>query len=78
VARHYARVGSTDEAIALLDGVVEGGFFALPLAPDPWLQPLAGDARFLEVASRAAERRHVAAAAFESAGGPTVLGVPAG
>jgi TolB-like protein/predicted Ser/Thr protein kinase len=78
VARHYARVGSTDEAIALLDGVVEGGFFALPLAPDPWLQPLADDARFLEVASRAAERRHVAAAAFESAGGPTVLGVPAG
>jgi tetratricopeptide (TPR) repeat protein len=77
-ARVYARIGDVDDAIRLLERVSDNGFCGLPaMTRDPWLDTLRGRGDFRAILDRADASLRAAAAAFRSAGGERVLGVPA-
>ena len=67
--------GARDEAMAVLDEVVAGGFMFPLIRNQPWLAPLAGDERFERVMRRAEEGRAAAAEAFKAARGHRLLGL---
>jgi hypothetical protein len=74
-ARALARVGASDEALALLEQVVHGYFVPEVLEKDAWFAPLRTDPR-MRALIEAARARHLAAAeAYRAAGGPQLLGV---
>jgi serine/threonine protein kinase/tetratricopeptide (TPR) repeat protein len=76
LARHLARLGEHQAALAGLRGVVEGGFFCASfLMRDPWLDPLRSGAEFRDILQLADARQRDAAAAFLSAEGDRILGV---
>jgi serine/threonine protein kinase len=76
VARAFAYLGSLDDALPLLAGAVEDGFFCLAaLTRDPWLDPLRGTPEFTALVRRAESRHRQATISFLNAEGDRVLGV---
>jgi serine/threonine protein kinase/tetratricopeptide (TPR) repeat protein len=76
IARTYAYMGSVDEALATLERAVEGGFYPDQLlARDPWLDPVRGEPRFVQLLRRAEARHREAQAAFLEHEGDRLLGM---
>ncbi len=76
VARSMAYVGAKDEALKLLEPVVEEGFFCLrAFTRDPWLDPVRGTPEFAAIVRRAEARHRQAMISFLSAEGDRILGV---
>jgi hypothetical protein len=76
VARNLAHVGQRDEALSLLGGAVDGGFFCLPaLTRDPWLDSLRPLHEFAAILRRAETRHRNALISFLNAEGDRILGV---
>jgi TolB-like protein len=76
VARHIARHGDADEALAQLERITVDGFSCYPmLARDPWLDALRGLPAFTALLERCAAQHRVAVTAFETLDGQSVLGV---
>jgi len=76
LARSLAQCGEHDKAVALLDNVVDGGFFCLPaFTRDPWLDPVRGHSGFTALVRRAEARHRQAVISFLSAEGDRLLGV---
>ncbi len=74
VARHVARYGDADEALAQLEGVVADGFSCYPVFErDPWLDALRPKPRFTELLERCASRHAASRRAFEGLNGRGVL-----
>ena len=74
VARHVARYGDADEALAQLEGVVADGFSCYPVFErDPWLDALRPKPRFTELLERCASRHAASRRAFEELNGRGVL-----
>jgi serine/threonine-protein kinase len=70
-----ARFGSGDRAVTMFADVVERGYFPYEtLRENPWLDPLRRRADFLDVLSKAEQRRLQARTAFVHAGGEALLG----
>jgi eukaryotic-like serine/threonine-protein kinase len=77
-ARAAAHVGLADDALIMLDLVVQNGFFCFPFfRRDPWFDPLRGDERLNAVIHRAEARSREARRAFESHPGSRVLTIGA-
>jgi DNA-binding winged helix-turn-helix (wHTH) protein/tetratricopeptide (TPR) repeat protein len=65
-ARHLAHLGESDRALAVLDRVIQGGFFGQPtLAADPWLISLRKKAAFTRLMKKAEEQHTEAKAIFK-------------
>jgi hypothetical protein len=78
LARHLAHLGEQDAALALLDRIIGGGFFCLPvLERDPWLDPLRQTPAFTALLRRAEGLHRAAAEAFENLHGSQFLGLAA-
>ena len=77
-ARQLARVGAHDDALDGLDRSFAAGYFCPAALRDPWLDPLRGSRRFEAYVERVRSRSERARVSFEVAGGPKLLGVPAG
>ena len=76
LTRLLARLGEAERTLALLERVVNEGFYCFPgFASDSWFDSLRGDSRFTRVLGRAQSRHHEAVVAFRDAGGERVLGV---
>jgi serine/threonine protein kinase/tetratricopeptide (TPR) repeat protein len=76
MARALAHVGAMDEAIARVAAAVDRGFFCYPFfVSDAWVDPLRGDARFVDVLRRAEAKWREAQRAFEEHPGSRVLAV---
>jgi len=76
VARHVARAGEPELALAALDYAVDNGFFCIPaMVRDPWLDSLRTQPRFNDALRRAQARHREAVVAFLAAHGDQVLGV---
>jgi eukaryotic-like serine/threonine-protein kinase len=74
IARHLARIGERERAIATLHKVIDCGLLcASSLARDPWLAPLQEEAGFQELAQKAQAHRSEMHAAFLDAGGEQLL-----
>jgi TolB-like protein len=74
-ARALAHVRADDEALALLDQVVSGYFVPDVLERDAWFAPLRAHPRMRALVETARASRTAAAAAYQAAGGPQLLGV---
>ncbi|MGH7524711.1 MAG: winged helix-turn-helix domain-containing protein [Gemmatimonadales bacterium] len=76
VARHIARHGDADEALAQLERIAVDGFCCYPmLVRDSWLDTLRGMPAFTALLDRCAVQHRAAIAAFETLDGRSVLGV---
>jgi len=76
MGRALAHVGATEEAIGRIGIAVDRGFFCYPFfVSDAWVDPLRGDARFVEVLRRAETTWREAQRAFEEHPGARVLAV---
>lgn len=76
LARQLSHIGDTSDALAVLRGVVNDGFFCLPaMVRDPWLDPLRALPEFNEILTLAEERHRAAIVSFLTSGGDRVLGV---
>ncbi len=76
VARNFAHLGRPAEALALLTGVVENGFFCLTaFNRDPWLDTLRGTPEFTALLRHAESRHRQAVISFLNAEGDRILGV---
>jgi hypothetical protein len=76
VARTFARAGETEEALALLARVVDGGFYcASGIGRDPWLAPLREHPAFRETVGKAEARHREASELFAREGGDRLLGM---
>jgi len=74
MARCMVRVGELDRALDLLDRAERGGFFCAPFfMSDPWLDPIRGTTKFIEVLRRAEVRARDAAAAVAEHPGSKLL-----
>jgi TolB-like protein len=74
VARHVARYGDAEQALAQLEGIVADGFSCYPtLARDPWFDTLRNRPAFEALLGRCEARHRAAAEAFERLEGPTLL-----
>ena len=74
VARTYAALGDFESAIREMTHVIGGGFLCHEtFAHDPWLKKLHADPRLGPLLDAARERSAHAAAAFDRAGGRTLL-----
>jgi DNA-binding winged helix-turn-helix (wHTH) protein/tetratricopeptide (TPR) repeat protein len=75
-ARHLAKLGDADRAIALLDRSVAGGFFCYPaMARDPWLNPVRKKAAFAKILKKAESQHQQAATLFGRLQGERMLGL---
>ena len=76
MGRAMARVGETETALAALSSAVDRGFFCYPFfVRDAWLDPLRGNARFVDLLRRAESRWREAKRAFDDHPGSRVLTV---
>jgi TolB-like protein len=76
MGRAMARVGEYDKAVGGIAGAVDGGFSCYPFfVRDAWLDPIRGDARFVEILRRAETRWRGAKRAFDEHPGSRVLSV---
>jgi TolB-like protein len=76
MGRSMAHVGETDMAILGLTSAVDRGFFCYPFfVRDAWLDPVRGDARFIDALRRAEGRWRDAKRAFDEHPGSRVLSV---
>lgn len=76
VARGLAYYGHGEEALPLLAGAVEDGFFCLSaFTRDPWLDPVRATPEFAALVRRAEARHRKAVISFLTAEGDRVLGV---
>ena len=73
-----ARAGEHEDALSLLEEVVEGGLVCTEIQAMPWMAPLRGLKRFEEIMRRAAAARDRAAEAFRAADGHRLLGMTEG
>ena len=74
VARHVARYGDADAALAQLEGIVADGFSCYPVFErDPWLDALRTKPQFAELLERCASRHAASLRAFEELNGRAVL-----
>jgi hypothetical protein len=77
VARQAAYIGDGEQALSLLAGCVDGGFFCVPtLAQDPWLDAVRGTAQFTALLRRAETRHRQAVISFLTNDGDRILGIP--
>ena len=68
--------GDVERTLTLLERTVAGGWFCgETIATEPWLSPVRREPRFTAVVEEAKARHQQAAAAFEAAGGPRLLGL---
>ena len=75
LARSYARLGDTAQALTLLERSVAGGFSCHQVfTSDLWLTPLASHERFAAAVARAREVSAAARHAYENAGGRLLVG----
>jgi DNA-binding winged helix-turn-helix (wHTH) protein/tetratricopeptide (TPR) repeat protein len=75
LARHSAHLGEPDEALALFERVVRGGFWCYPImASDPWLNSLRKKSAFTKLLHQAERQHREAVDAFTALGGPAMLG----
>jgi DNA-binding winged helix-turn-helix (wHTH) protein/tetratricopeptide (TPR) repeat protein len=75
LARHTAHLGEPDEALALFERVVRGGFWCYPImASDPWLSSLRKKAAFAKLLHEAERQHRDALDAFAALGGSATLG----
>ena len=66
MGRSLTRIGEYSDAIEQLRSSVEGGFYCYPFfVRDSWLDPLRGDARFVEILKLAESRTRDAQRAFD-------------
>ena len=73
-ARQFAFMGEKREALRLLHGAVERGFFSYPtLVSDSWLDVLRSDPSFALTLTCAKEKHERARAAFDRCGGTALL-----
>jgi DNA-binding winged helix-turn-helix (wHTH) protein/tetratricopeptide (TPR) repeat protein len=76
LTRHLAHLQEADSALALLERVVDGGYFCFPaMADDPWLDSLRAKPAFTKLLRRAEAEHNDAAAAFAQLRGDKVLGI---
>jgi tetratricopeptide (TPR) repeat protein len=76
IARSLAYFGQVEEALPLLEQVVEEGFFCLSaFTRDSWLDPLRGTPQFAAIVRRAETRHRQALISFLNAEGDRILGV---
>ena len=73
-----AQVGEHDDALSLLEEVVDGGLVCTEIQAMPLMAPLRGLERFEEIMRRAASARDRAADAFRAADGHRLLGMTEG
>lgn len=74
LTRHLARLNEIELALSLLDRVVSGGFFCYPaMLEDPWLNPLRGIPRFVEMLDEVEKQHRAAEDNFERLDGHRVL-----
>jgi hypothetical protein len=74
-----ARIADADDALALIERSVSGGYAAVHLLEtSPVFTALRATPRFTAVVETARRRRAVAAAIFERHNGSTLLGLPPG
>jgi eukaryotic-like serine/threonine-protein kinase len=79
LARTYARLGATEQALSELERAVDAGFNCeRPFATDSWLDDLRDAPRFRELLARVADRHQRARTAFVEAGGEALLATPPG
>jgi len=77
MARHFAYLGETTRALAMLAGCIDGGSFCVPvLAKDPWLDSVRGMPEFAALLGRAETRHRQAVISFLTAEGDRILGIP--
>lgn len=77
VARTYARLGETGQALAQLERAAAGFFCYSIFVQDPWLDPLRGEPRFLRLLHAVEKEHRRAVAAFHEHQGERLLGCPA-
>lgn len=76
LARQLAHLQEHDASLALLDRIIGGGFFCLPvLERDPWLDPLRPSPAFSTLLRRAEGLHRAATDAFAHLRGAQVLGL---
>jgi len=76
LAEHLAQLGETARALAMLDAVVDTGFFCYPgIAQDPWLDPLRTHPEFVRILARAENQHHLAVVAFRETGLEDLFGI---
>ena len=73
-----AQAGEHEDALSLLEEVVEGGLVCTEMQAMPWMAPLRGLERFEEIMRRATAARDRAAQAFRAADGHRLLGMTEG
>jgi serine/threonine protein kinase len=74
ISQIYARLGCIDDAFAVLDRSAASSFACLPaFERDPYLAPLRGSTRWPDLIAKVKARHQLAAEAYVSAGGRTIL-----
>lgn len=73
-ARALVRIGEQDRGVAMLERIVERGFFCVPaFVRDPWLDPVRSESRFARLVRRAEERSRDAESEFRRLEGHRLL-----
>ena len=70
-----ARAGAHEDALTLLEEIVEQGYSCPDIRSQPWVRPLHGSKRFESAMARAERARDRAAAVFREANGHRLLGM---
>jgi DNA-binding winged helix-turn-helix (wHTH) protein/tetratricopeptide (TPR) repeat protein len=78
LTRHLAKLGQANAALALLERVVDGGFFCYPaMERDPWLDSLRPNAQFASLLEKAAQKHHEAVREYARLDGDRTLALGA-
>jgi serine/threonine protein kinase len=81
MARHLARIGAADRALATLNAALESGFLCtFQMEHDPWLEPVRAATGYPDLLGKARQRQAKVHATFVASGGEEILsaeGMPA-